>query len=165
MWTQYYLSILLIFLGSYEFTVLHYYHLPSEFSSKFHHPCQYFMTKMLTREGRILADGWTHSPFMAILVHFFLLRSVIKKSYHGDIRYHMALNLIFSALIPSNCSGSKFGDLLKQIYLYNLNVYHQDSMCSVRSMITKRHFRKREVSNWKWRVFFFIKNNNNKYGK
>ena len=36
---------------------------------------------------------------MTILVKHFNLKSVIKKSYHGGLKYHMTLNAVFSVVM------------------------------------------------------------------
>ena len=55
-----------------------YCHLPSEFSSKFQSSMTIFQHKLLTREGRVLADGRTHPPSMTTFVHLFK-RSVSRR--------------------------------------------------------------------------------------
>ena len=54
-----------------------------------------FHHKLLTREGRVLANGWTHPSSMTIFVHLFI-RSVIRKVTTSDTKYHLTLNIIFS---------------------------------------------------------------------
>ena len=56
-----------------------------------------FYHKLLTREGRVLAKGWTHPSSMTIFVYLFL-RCVISKSYWNDSKYHMTLNTILSVV-------------------------------------------------------------------
>ena len=56
-----------------------YYHLPSNISSKFQSSTKIFHPRLLTREGRVLGNGWTHPSSMTIFVHLFL-RDVIRKS-------------------------------------------------------------------------------------
>ena len=46
--------------------------LPSDFSSKFQSFMTTFHQKLLTREGRILANGWTHPSSMTIFDHLFI---------------------------------------------------------------------------------------------
>ena len=56
-----------------------YCHFPSGiFHPNFNHPWPIFHHKLLTREGQVSANGWTHPPTMTILVHSFI-RSVIQK--------------------------------------------------------------------------------------
>ena len=55
-----------------------YYHLPSDFSSNFQSSMTIFHRKLLTREGRVLANGWTLPSSMTIFVHLFI-ESVIQK--------------------------------------------------------------------------------------
>jgi hypothetical protein len=64
-----------------------------------------FHHKLLTS---VLANG-THVSSMTIFVHLFI-RSVIQKSYHGDMKYHITLRisyLEYQALVgvhPTTCS-------------------------------------------------------------
>ena len=46
------------------------------FHPNFSHPRQYIHHKLLTREGRVVATGWTHPSSMTIFVHLFI-RGVI----------------------------------------------------------------------------------------
>ena len=69
---------LYVVLGIIDLWCCNYYHLPSDFSSKFQSSMTMFYHKLLTREGRVLANGWTHPSSMTIFVHLFI-RSVILK--------------------------------------------------------------------------------------
>ena len=48
------------------------------FHPNFNHPRQYIHHKLLTREGRVVATGWTHPSSMTIFVHL-CIRGVIWK--------------------------------------------------------------------------------------
>ena len=95
--TQHYLSFLVHCLGDHRFTVLYYCHLPNDLSSKFRSYMTIFHRKLLTREGRVSANGWTHPSSMTLFVHSFI-RSVVQKCYHSDIKYHMKPSIIFSVV-------------------------------------------------------------------
>ena len=87
---------------SWGIEVLHccnYCHLPSDFSFKFESSMTIFHHKLLTRKGRVLADGWTHPSSMIIFVHLFI-RKCHLKSYQIDINYHMTLNSILYSVVP-----------------------------------------------------------------
>ena len=60
-------------------TVLQYCHLLSDFSSKFQSSVTIFHHKLLTRGGRVLANGWTHPSSMTMFVVYLYIRSVIQK--------------------------------------------------------------------------------------
>ena len=51
--------------------------------------------KLLTGEGRVLANGWTHPSSMTISVHLFMT-SITRKV---AIKYHLTLNIKFSVAI------------------------------------------------------------------
>ena len=55
-----------------------YCHSPSVFSSTFQSPTTLFHHNLVTREGRVLANGWTHPSSMMVFVHLFI-RTVIRK--------------------------------------------------------------------------------------
>ena len=74
-------------------------HLPSDFSSKFQAFMTIFHHKLLTIEGRVLVNGWTHPPLIMTIIVQSFLRSVLRKSYHSDFDYHMTLNIMFSVVI------------------------------------------------------------------
>jgi hypothetical protein len=78
--------------GILNFHCYNYCHLPSAFSSItiFHH-------KLLTREGRVLANGWTHPSSITIFVHVFV-RSVIQKVI---IVTWNAICVVFDVLVGS----------------------------------------------------------------
>jgi hypothetical protein len=77
--TQHYLSFLVTVLGGIiDLQCSNCYHLPSVYSSKFQSPTTIFHHKLLTREGGVLANGWTHPLPMTIFVHLFII-SVIRK--------------------------------------------------------------------------------------
>ena len=97
--TQHYLSILVIFFwggGIIDSQCCNYRNFPSGVSSKFQSSMTIFHHKSVTSEGRVLANGWTHPSSMTIFVHLFIYKKCHLKSYHGDIKYHMTLNNIFS---------------------------------------------------------------------
>ena len=77
------------FLGDYTFTVYNYCHLPSNFSSGFEKFMTIFHHKLLTWEGRVLANLWTRPSSMTEFVHIFI-RGVIRKVTI------LTLNTIFS---------------------------------------------------------------------
>jgi hypothetical protein len=60
MFTQHYLSFLVNFWGIIDSQCCNYYHLPSDFSSKFQSFMTIFHHKLLTREVRVLANGWRY---------------------------------------------------------------------------------------------------------
>ena len=65
------------FLGDYRFIVLQLLSLIKWFfNPNFNHP--WFHNKLLTREGRVLGNGWTRLSSMTIFVHLFM-RSVNRK--------------------------------------------------------------------------------------
>ena len=90
MLTQQYLSFLVDFGGVIDLQCCNYCHLPNDFSSKFQSTMTIFHHKLLTREGMVLANRWTHPSSMAIIIH-----KCHRKSYHRDIKYHITLNIIF----------------------------------------------------------------------
>jgi hypothetical protein len=106
MLTQHYLSILVENLG---ITCCNHYCLSSNFYLNSNHPWQYFITKLLIKEGRVLANGWTHPSTMTIFVHL-IHKKCHPKSYHSDTNYHMTLDFIFSVVnlsmssVPWRCS-------------------------------------------------------------
>ena len=53
-----------------------------------------FHHKLLTREGRVLANGWPHPPSMIVFVNY--PQEVEYEKLPSDINYHMILNSIFS---------------------------------------------------------------------
>jgi hypothetical protein len=85
------------FLRDYRFSVLHILSLTNRFSSKFQSSMTIVYHKLLTREGRILANRWAHPSSMTIFVHL-SIRSVSWKNYHSDIKYHITLNIIFGVV-------------------------------------------------------------------
>ena len=60
-----------------------YCHLPSDFSSKFQSSMTIFHHKLLTREGKVLANERTHSSSMTIFCS--LIHKYHPKSYHSGI--------------------------------------------------------------------------------
>ena len=58
-----------------------------------------FHHKLLTREGRVVANGWTHPSSMTMYLFTYSLRSVIQKVTINDIKYRMTLNNIFSVVV------------------------------------------------------------------
>ena len=54
--------------------VNNYCHLSSDFSSRFQSSIAIFHHKLLTREGMVWANGWTHPSSMTIFVHLFISR-------------------------------------------------------------------------------------------
>ena len=75
-----------------------YYHLPSDFPSKFQSSMIIVHHKLPTREGRVLTTRWTHPSYMIVFVNLFI-RSVIRKVCHSDIKYHMTLIMISSVVL------------------------------------------------------------------
>ena len=47
-----------------------------------------FHCKLLTREGRVLSNGWTYPSSMTIFVHLFI-RRCCPKSYHSALKYYI----------------------------------------------------------------------------
>ena len=76
-----------------------YCYLPSDVSSKLQSPMTIFHHKLLTREGRVVTNGWTHPSSMTMYLFTYSLRRVIQKVTINDIKYHMTLNNIFSVLV------------------------------------------------------------------
>ena len=73
-----------------------YCHLPSHFPSTIESSMTIFHQKLLTREGRVVANGWTH-PWQPLFTYSLVVSS---KSYHSGIKYHtMTLHIIFSVFI------------------------------------------------------------------
>ena len=66
---------------------------PSGFSSKVQSSMTTFHHKLLTIEGRVLANGWTHPSSMTIFVPL-IHKKCHPKKYHSDIKYHTALTII-----------------------------------------------------------------------
>ena len=89
MLTQDYLSFLVIVLDIINLQCCNYCHLSSDFSSKFQSYMTIFHHKLLTRGGRVLANGWTHPSYIKIFARLF-----IKKCHPKS--YHMTLHIIFS---------------------------------------------------------------------
>ena len=69
-----------------------------------------FHHTLLTREGRFLANGWTHPSSMTIFVDLFI-RSVFRKVTTMTLEYHMTLNIIFSSVVVF---GSGFAAVLSK---------------------------------------------------
>jgi hypothetical protein len=84
------------------FKCCNYCHLPSDFASKFQSSRTIFIHKLLIREDRILANGWTRPSSMTILVNL-IKRSVIQK------RYHMTLHIIISVVLEKWVSSLNEG--------------------------------------------------------
>ena len=82
-------------LGHYRFTMLQLLSPNKYFFIQFQSSLIIFHHKLLTREGKVLANGRTHPWSMTIFVHLFKNKRH-PKSYHSDIKYHMALNTMFS---------------------------------------------------------------------
>ena len=97
MLTQHYLSFLVSFWRILDGQWSNWCHLPSDFSSNFQSSLTIFCHKLLTREGRVLANGWTHSSSMTIFVHLFI-RSVTQKVTIVNIEYHITRNIVSSAV-------------------------------------------------------------------
>ena len=87
-----------MFWGLKIYRCCNYCHLPSDFSSTFQSSTTMFHHKLLTREGRVLANRWIHpsSRTVCSLIH----KKCHMKSYHSDINiiWHMTLNIISVAL-------------------------------------------------------------------
>jgi hypothetical protein len=103
MLSQCYLSFLVNCLDIIDSKCCNYCHLLSDCSSKF----QLFMTiphhKLLTREGRAMANGGTHPSSMTVVVRLFI-RNVIRKVTTVTLKYQMALNIILSSVVVSGSS-------------------------------------------------------------
>ena len=101
MLTQHWLSFIVLFFLIGGFIDLHccnYCHLPTGFSSNCQSPVTKFHQKLLTREGRALANGkLIHHPWQHLFTCSWEMSSI--KS-HSDIIYHMTLNIIFSVKKP-----------------------------------------------------------------
>ena len=67
-----------------------------------------FHHKLLTREGRVLANGWTHPSSMTIFVQL-IHKKCHPKRYHSGIIYHMRLNIIFNIFLGDRLN-TKLGD-------------------------------------------------------
>ena len=100
MLSQYYLSILNNCLGIIALKCCNYYHLLSDCSSM-----TISYNNLLTREGTVMANGWTRPSSTTIFVRLFI-RSVIRKV----TKYHTTLNIIFSSAVVC---GSWFASVLK----------------------------------------------------
>ena len=68
------------------------YHLPSNFSSIFQSSMTIFIHKLLTREGMVLANKWTHPSSTTIFVNLFIW-SVIQKLTTVTLNTMFSLNL------------------------------------------------------------------------
>ena len=64
--------------GIVELQCCNYYHLPIGFPSKSESSMTIVHHKLLTRERRVLANGWTHPSSMTIFVHIFI-KNVIRE--------------------------------------------------------------------------------------
>ena len=84
-----------------------YYHLPRDHSSKFHPSVTILHHKLLTKEGRILATGWTHPTPMTILIYLLFLRSVVQKVTMVTLNAIMILNIKFSILTTTRDPWSR----------------------------------------------------------
>jgi hypothetical protein len=85
------------FLGDTDLQCCNFYHWPIDLSSKFQSSMTIPDHKLLTREGSVWANVWTHPSSMTILVNLFI-RSVIWKVTFNDIKCHMALDIMFSVV-------------------------------------------------------------------
>ena len=99
-----------------------YCHLPSDFHPSFIHPWQIFHHKLLTREGRVWANGWNYPSSMTIFVKL-VQKKFHPKSDHKDIKYHMTLNIIFNVVAPNfSYPGPSTNVLLLLNHVFNLPV-------------------------------------------
>ena len=78
-------------------------HLPSDFSSKFQASMTTLHHKLLTREGRVVANGWTHPSSMTLNNVQLSIRFIIQKVAI------VILNIIFSVVA---CASDNNGNLL-----------------------------------------------------
>ena len=88
MLTQYYLPILVIFGGVIDTQCCNYCHLPSDFSSKFQSSMTIFHHKLMTREGRVLANGCTPPSIIHDSICSRIHKKCHPKSHHIDTKYH-----------------------------------------------------------------------------
>jgi hypothetical protein len=52
-----------------------------------------FHDKLLTKESRVLANGWTHPSSMTVFINLFIYTKCHPKSYDSDIKHRMTLNM------------------------------------------------------------------------
>ena len=89
MLTQHYLSFFVkTNWGIIDLQCCNYYHLPSDSPSEFQSSMTIFHHKLLKREGRRLADGWSHPSSMTIFVHLFISKKALVAT----------LNIMFSTV-------------------------------------------------------------------
>ena len=85
--TQHYLSPLVsVFGGDHGFTITY-----QMLHPMFNPPMTTFHHKLVTREGRVSANGWTHpsSSCVTVFVHLFI-QKWHPRSYRGGTKYHIA---------------------------------------------------------------------------
>ena len=86
-----------------------------------------FHHKLVAREGRVLANGWTRpcSPIIHDNICPLIHNKWHPESYHSGIKYHITLNIIFSVVFHSERRQITLYhiDLTMHIHLYNTHLY------------------------------------------
>ena len=96
MLTQHSLSFLVIFLGEYRVTMLQLVPLTKLiFHPNFNYPWQYFITSCWQEKGRGFGQ-WRNSSIIHNNICSLIHKKCHPNSYHSDIKFHIALNIIFS---------------------------------------------------------------------
>ena len=95
----------------YRFTMLQLLSFTKWISSNFQSSSTTFEHKLLTKEGMVSANGWTHPSPMTIICSF-LKKKRHLKCYHSDIKYHMILNNMF-IVVSSLYIGPHFKSCMK----------------------------------------------------
>ena len=106
-----------MFWGTIHLQCCNYCPLRSNFSSKFQSSMTTFHHKLLTREGRVLANEWISSIIqdnICSLIH----KCCHPKSYHSDIKYHMTLNTAFRVVFP--CPTVTCWHLLVLLFIWRI---------------------------------------------
>ena len=105
MLTEQYLSFCIIFLGGItNLQCCKYCHLPGDFSSHFQSSMTIFHHNLLARGCRGFGQ-WTNSSIIHGNVCSLIHKKCHPKSCHSDIKYHMTLNIVFSASV---CEHAQF---------------------------------------------------------
>ena len=121
MLTQHYLSFLVIFLGDNRFIVLQLLSLTKWIFIQIQSSMTIFHHKLLTREGRVLANRWTHAASMTIFVNLFI-RSVIYKVTIVTINtiWHIIFSVVFVTRNRKITIGSHLLSpwMVRLIYIY-----------------------------------------------
>ena len=118
--------------GVIDLQCCNYCRIPSDFSSKFQSSMTILHHKMLTREGRVLANGWTHPSSMIVFVHLFIKNRIQKATI-------VTLNTIWhkiSYLVYLKQEGMTMQKLKpKQIYLLGHNYLQSNGRAQLQGAI------------------------------